>query len=177
MSHALPQGKGFSGPPEPSLGKTSAWKEICVRLVGKSRGGCWTQRLRDARDCGGNVHHAPQGLQQSCHGPHRAPTWLKLSRALCRLACIPVGASLVILMEFSRMPWGMTWLSAHGAGSALTKTRKSRWLPSLCCSSFFSRQLSHLATRWMFWQGQRGQGLVSPPVTPPWAEQAPNPSH
>lgn len=79
-----------------------------------------------------------------------APTWLKLSRALCKLACIPVGGSLVILMELSRMPCGMMWLSGHRAGSALMKTRKSRWLPSLCCSSFFSRELSHLATRWMF---------------------------
>lgn len=99
--------------------------------------------------------------------PSCVPTWLKLSRALCRFACIPVGASLVILMEFSRMPWGMMWLSGEGAGSALMKTRKSWWLPSLCCSSFFSRELSHLATRWMFWKGQRGQSFISSPAFPP----------
>jgi len=99
--------------------------------------------------------------------PRCAPTWVKLSRALCRFACIPVGASLVILMEFSRMPWGMMWLSGDGAGSALMKTRKSWWLPPLCCSSFFSRELSHLATRWMFWQGQSRQGFINhPPLTP-----------
>lgn len=99
--------------------------------------------------------------------PRCPPTWVKLSRALCRFACIPVGGSLVILIEFSRMPWGMMWLSGEGAGSALMKTRKSWWLPSLCCSSFFSRELSHLATRWMFWQGQRGHGFISPPPLTP----------
>lgn len=31
-------------------------------------------------------------------------TWSKLSRAACRLACMPVGGSLVILMAFSRIP-------------------------------------------------------------------------
>lgn len=125
-----------------------------------------------------------KGLQQlqadlmaSCWcEPRWGPTWLKLSRALWRFACIPVGASLVILMEFSRMPWGMMWLSGEGAGSALMKTRKSWWLPSLCCSSFFSRELSHLATRWMFWQGQREQDFVSPLAIYTHAEQATSPS-
>lgn len=50
-------------------------------------------------------------------------TWVKRSRALCRLACMPVGGSLVILMAFSRMPWGMMWDSGLGAGSALMNTR------------------------------------------------------
>lgn len=31
--------------------------------------------------------------------------WLKLSKALCKLANIPVGGSLVIFMEDSRIPW------------------------------------------------------------------------
>ena len=45
----------------------------------------------------------------------------------------------------------MMWLPGEGAGSALMKTLNSAWLFSLCSSSFFSRALSHLATRWMFW--------------------------
>lgn len=77
-------------------------------------------------------------------------TWLKLSRALCRLACIPVGGSLVILMEFSRMPCGMMWPSGEDDGSALMKTLKFWWLPSASCSSFFSRVPSHLETKWIF---------------------------
>ena len=32
-------------------------------------------------------------------------TWLKLSRALCKLASIPVGGSLVILIEDSSIPY------------------------------------------------------------------------
>lgn len=31
-------------------------------------------------------------------------SWLKLSKALCRLACIPVGGSFVILIADSRIP-------------------------------------------------------------------------
>lgn len=77
-------------------------------------------------------------------------TWLKLSSALCRLACIPVGGSLVILMEFSKIPWGMMWPSGVAEGSALTNTRKFSWLPSACCSRSFSSVPSQRATRWMF---------------------------
>ena len=51
-------------------------------------------------------------------GDEATRTWLKLSSALCRLASMPVGGSLVILMEDSRMPWGMMWDSGMGAGSA-----------------------------------------------------------
>lgn len=36
----------------------------------------------------------------------KALTWSKLSRAACKLASMPVGGSLVILMAFSRIPWG-----------------------------------------------------------------------
>lgn len=50
-------------------------------------------------------------------------TWVKRSRALCRLAYMPVGGSLVILMASSSRPWGMMWLSGLGAGSALMNTR------------------------------------------------------
>lgn len=35
-------------------------------------------------------------------------TWLKLSRALCKLASIPVGGSLVILIEDSSIPYMYT---------------------------------------------------------------------
>ena len=78
-------------------------------------------------------------------------TWVKLSRALCRLACMPVGGSLVILMAFSRMPCGMMWPSGVDAASALTNTRRSGWLPSACWSRRFSREPSQRATRWMFY--------------------------
>ena len=49
---------------------------------------------------------------------HVLLTWLKFPRALLRLACIPVGGSLVILMEDSKMPWGMMWPDRSAAGSA-----------------------------------------------------------
>lgn len=77
-------------------------------------------------------------------------TWLKLSRALCRLACMPVGGSLVILMEFSRIPCGMMWPSGVEEGSALTNTLKFSWLPSACCSRSFSKVPSQRATKWIF---------------------------
>ena len=50
-------------------------------------------------------------------------TWLKLSSALWRLANIPVGGSLVILIEASRIPCGMICESLVPAGSALMYTR------------------------------------------------------
>ncbi len=75
---------------------------------------------------------------------------MKLSRALCRLACIPVGGSLVILMEFSRIPCGMMWPSGVEEGSALTNTLKFSWLPSACCSRSFSKVPSQRATKWIF---------------------------
>lgn len=50
-------------------------------------------------------------------------TWSKLSRAACRLASMPVGGSLVILMEFSRIPCGMMCSCGVGEGSALMNTR------------------------------------------------------
>ena len=50
-------------------------------------------------------------------------TWLKLSKAWCKLAIMPVGGSLVILMEDSRIPWGMIWDSGVPAGSAEMYTR------------------------------------------------------
>lgn len=151
-----------------SLGK---W--VLGKRSGEQRRAWWTWRLWDVK---GLAPSQPgTGGVPMCHSsssskllhhrrdvPAAPPTWVKLSRALCRFACIPVGASLVILIEFSRMPWGMMWLSGEGAGSALMKTRKSWWLLSLCCSSFFSKELSHLATRWMFWQGQRGHSFISP---------------
>lgn len=95
--------------------------------------------------------------QSSC-----VSTWLKLSSALWRLACIPVGGSLVILMEFSKIPCGIKWPSRVEEGSALTNTRKFSWLPSACCSSSFSREPSQRATKWIFCRGyQREQRLQS----------------
>lgn len=78
-------------------------------------------------------------------------TWLKLSSALCRLACIPVGGSLVILMAFSKIPCGIMWPSGVEGGSALTNNLKFSWLASACCSSCFSRVPSQVATKWIFW--------------------------
>ncbi len=77
---------------------------------------------------------------------------MKLSRALCRLACMPVGGSLVILMEFSSIPCGIMWPSGVEEGSALTNTLKFSWLPSACCSRSFSKVLSQRATKWIFYR-------------------------
>jgi len=77
-------------------------------------------------------------------------TWLKLLSAFCKLACMPVGGSLVILMEDSSMPCGMMCDSGVGAGSALINTRKSSWLSAAACSNFFSRGFSQRATRCTF---------------------------
>ena len=79
-------------------------------------------------------------------------TWLKLSKALCKLANIPVGGSLVILIAASRIPCGMMWLSALDAGSALINTRYAALLSTLNSSIFFSSLGSHLATRWTFFK-------------------------
>lgn len=88
-------------------------------------------------------------------------TWLKLSSALCRLACIPVGGSFVILMEFSKIPCGIMWPSGVEEGSALTNTLKFWWLASACCSSRFSRVPSQLATKWIFCSRYKKQRVQS----------------
>lgn len=80
---------------------------------------------------------------------------MKLSRALCKLANMPVGGSLVILMAASRMPCGMMWESAVAAGSALMYTRYASWLSTLYCSNFFSKVASHLATKWTFFERKK----------------------
>ena len=46
-------------------------------------------------------------------------SWSKLSKALWRFACIPVGGSFVILIDASKILWGMIWFSGLDAGSAL----------------------------------------------------------
>ena len=46
-------------------------------------------------------------------------SWSKLSKALCKFACIPVGGSFVILMDASKMLWGMMCPAGVGAGSAV----------------------------------------------------------
>ena len=46
-------------------------------------------------------------------------SWSKLSKALCKFACIPVGGSFVILIDASRMLWGMMCPAGVGAGSAV----------------------------------------------------------
>jgi len=43
-------------------------------------------------------------FQKSDKATSKYRTWLKLLRAACKFANIPVGGSLVILMEFSRIP-------------------------------------------------------------------------
>ena len=85
-------------------------------------------------------------------------TWSKLENALCRLACMPVGGSLVILIDDSSIPWGMMCDSAVGAGSALINTRKFSWLSTAACSSFFSSVFSQRATKCTFCNnGSTGQ--------------------
>ena len=51
---------------------------------------------------------------------------------------MPVGGSLVILMEDSRMPWGMMWASRVPAGSAEMYTLYASCDSSEYCSIFFS---------------------------------------
>ena len=77
-------------------------------------------------------------------------TWLKLSNALWRLASMPVGGSLVILILASSIPCGIMWPAGSGAGSADMYTRYASCDPSLFFSSCFSSVANHRATRWMF---------------------------
>ena len=51
-------------------------------------------------------------------------SWSKLSKALCKFACIPVGGSFVILIDASKMLWGMMCPAGVGAGSAVRNNLK-----------------------------------------------------
>lgn len=92
----------------------------------------------------------PRGGSAGRAGVAQGGTWENRSRAPCRLARMPVGGSLVILMELSSSPCGMMCVSGLGAGSALMNSRYSGWLSRLWCSTSFSSVPSHRATRWMF---------------------------
>lgn len=79
---------------------------------------------------------------------------MKLSRALCKLACIPDGGSLVILMDAWRIPCGMICDSGVPAGSALMYNLYASWLPVEYSSTFFSSLANHFATRWTFCENE-----------------------
>ena len=53
-------------------------------------------------------------------------SWSKLSKALCKFACIPVGGSFVILIDASKMLWGMMCPAGVGAGSAVRNNLKRK---------------------------------------------------